>query len=116
MIEMKSTSRELTKVERYRLTLSPEIKTVQDLEDGSIINVAAYCEFNDVNEETGEVANLLGILDKDGTSYVTQSATFRRSFSDIADIFSDEDESEFSIKKISGVTKANRPYVNCVLA
>lgn len=115
MIEMKSTSRELTKVERYRLTLSPEIKTVQDLEDGSVINVAAYCEFNDVNEETGEVANLLGILDKDGTSYVTQSATFRRSFSDIADIFIDEGESEFSIRKISGVTKANRPYVNCVL-
>lgn len=113
---MKNTSRELTKVERYRLTLSPEIKTVQDLEDGSIIHVVAYCEFNDVNEETGEVANLLGILDKDGSSYVTQSATFKRSFSDIADIFADDGETEFSIKKISGTTKANRPYVNCVLA
>lgn len=116
MIEMKSTSRELTKVERYRLTLSPEIKTVQDLADGAVINVTAFCEFNDVNEETGEVAQLLGILDKDGTSYVTQSATFKRSFSDIADIFADEGESEFSIRKISGTTKANRPYVNCVLA
>lgn len=116
MIEMKSTSRELSKVERYRLTLSPEIKTVQDLPDDEVINVVAYCTFNDVNEETGEVAQLLGILDKDGKSYVTQSATFKRSFSDIADIFADEGESEFSIRKISGVTKANRPYVNCVLA
>lgn len=115
MIEMKSTSRELTKVERYQLTLSPEIKTVQDLEDGSVIDVTAFCEFNDVNDQTGEIANLLGILDKNGNSYVTQSATFRRSFMDIADIFADEAEYSFKIKKISGTTKAGRPYVNCVL-
>lgn len=115
MIEMKSSSRELTKVERYRLTLSPEIKTVQDLEDGAIIDVTAFCEFNDVNESTGEVANLLGILDKNGNSYVTQSVTFRRSFNDIADIFSEDADYDFKIKKISGVTKAGRPYVNCVL-
>lgn len=116
MIEMKSASRELTKVERYRLTLSPEIKTVQDLPDNTTINVVAFCEFNDVNEGTGEVSQLLGILDKDGSSYVTQSATFKRSFSDIADIFADGDNTEFAIRKISGQTKAGRPYVNCVLA
>ena len=116
MIEMKTTSRELTKVERYRLTLSPEIKTVQDLDDNTVINVIAYCTFNDVNESTGEVANLLGILDKDGSSYVTQSATFKNSFMDIAAIFADDGELEFAIRKISGTTKANRPYVNCVLA
>lgn len=114
MIEIKRTSRELTKVERYRLTLSPEIKTVQDIPDDTQITVSAFCEFNDINEETGEVSNLLGILDKDGTSYVTQSSTFRRSFKDIADIF--DDGEEFVIRKISGTTKANRPYVNCVLA
>lgn len=116
MIEMKSVSRELTKVERYRLTLSPEIKTVQDLPDDTVINVAAFAEFDDINEESGEVAHLLGILDNEGKSYVTQSVTFKRSFSDIADIFADDGESEFSIRKISGTTKANRPYVNCVLA
>ena len=67
-----------------------------------------------INEETGEVSSLLGILDPDGNSYVTQSATFKRSFADIADIF--DDGEKFSIKKISGQTKAGRPYVNCVLA
>ena len=113
-VEIKKTSRELTKVERYRLTLSPEIKTIQNLADDSIIKVAAFCEFVDVDEETGEVSNLLGILDPDGNSYVTQSKTFMRSFSDIADIF--DDGEEFSIKKISGLNKAGRPYVNCVLA
>lgn len=116
-VSMVSTSRELTKVERYRLTLSPEIKTVQDLADNTTINVSVFAEFDDVNEETGEVAHLLGILDKDGTSYVTQSATFKRSFKDIADIFADGDgDCDFSIRKISGKTNAGRPYVNCVLA
>lgn len=113
-VEIKRTSRELTKVERYRMTLSPEIKTVQNIPDDTVINVSAFCIFDDINEETGEVSNLLGILDGDGNSFVTQSATFRRSFADIADIF--DDGEEFSIRKISGETKAGRPYVNCVLA
>ena len=115
-VKINSTSRELTKIERYRLTLSPEIKTVQDLADGTVINVKAFCDFDDIDEDTGEVAHLLGILDNDDNSYVTQSATFKRSFSDIADIFADDGESSFAIKKISGTTNAGRPYVNCVLA
>lgn len=113
-VEIKRTSRELSKVERYRMTLSPEIKTVQNIPDDTVIKVSAFCVFDDINEETGEVSNLLGILDESGDSFVTQSATFRRSFADIADIF--EDGEEFSIRKISGETKAGRPYVNCVLA
>jgi len=113
-VEIKKTSRELTKVERYRMTLSPEIKTVQNIPDDTVINVSAFCVFDDINEETGEVSNLLGILDENGNSFVTQSATFRRSFADIADIF--DDGEEFAIRKISGETKAGRPYVNCVLA
>ena len=113
-VEIKRTSRELTKVERYRMTLSREIKTIQNIADDTVINVSAFCIFDDINEETGEVSNLLGILDENGNSFVTQSATFRRSFADIADIF--DDGEEFAIRKISGETKAGRPYVNCVLA
>lgn len=114
-ITMHNSSRELTKVERYRLTLSPEIKTIQNIPDDTVIKVAAFATFDDVNEETGEIAHLLGILDESGASYVTQSATFKRSFNDIADIFADDNE-PFSIRKISGTTNAGRPYVNCVLA
>lgn len=114
-IVINSQSKELTKVERYRLTLSPEIKTIQNLADDTKISVKAYATFDDIDEATGEVAHLLGILDEDGNSFVTQSATFKRSFMDIADIFADDDE-PFSIRKISGTTNAGRPYVNCVLA
>lgn len=115
MIKMLSASRELTKVERYRLTLSPEICSLQNVADDEPIKVSAYCEFEDVNEETGEVAELLGILSDDGHSYVTQSKTFKESFKNIADIFAD-DEEMFSIRKISGKTKGGRDYINCVLA
>ncbi len=114
-ITMHNSSRELTKVERYMLTLSPEIKTIQDITDNTVIKVSAFAEFDDVDEDTGEISHLLGILDESGDSYVTKSATFKRSFNDIADIFADDNES-FSIRKISGTTKAGRPYVNCVLA
>lgn len=113
-VEIRKTSRELSKVERYRLTLSPEIKTIQNLADDTVINVAAFCRFADIDEETGEVSELLGILDPEGNSFVTQSKTFMKSFEDIADIF--DDGSEFAIRKISGTNKAGRAYVNCVLA
>lgn len=115
MIEIKMASRELSKVERYRMTLSPEIKTIQNIPDDTIIEVSAFCVFDDINDESGAVAHLLGILDESGASYVTQSATFKRSFNDIADIFAGDNE-PFSIRKISGTTSAGRPYVNCVLA
>lgn len=116
MITIKSTSRELTKVERYKMTLGREINIIKDLPDNTMITVDAFCEYQDV-KETGEIVDLLSILDKDGSVYSCQSATFRRSFADIAEIFEDEDTgySEFSIKKISGVTKAGRPYIDCAL-
>ena len=84
--------------------------------DFSTADWVTFCDFDDIDEDTGEVAHLLGILDEDDNSFVTQSATFKRSFSDIADIFMDDGETTFAIKKISGTTNAGRPYVNCVLA
>lgn len=114
-VKMLSASKELTKVEKYRLMLSPEILTLQKVADNEAIEVAAFCEFEDVNEETGEVSELLGILATDGHSYVTQSKTFKESFKNIADIFVEDGET-FSIRKISGKTNAGRDYINCVLA
>lgn len=114
-VKIISASRELTKVERYRLTLSPEILTLQKVADDEPIEVSAFCEFEDVNEETGEISELLGILSNDGHSYVTQSKTFKESFRNIADIFAEDGET-FTIRKISGKTKGGRDYINCVLA
>lgn len=115
MIKVLCTSRELTKVEQYKMTLGREIMVLKDVPDGTMIDVDAYCEYIDVKDDGSEV-RLLSILDKDGQVYSCQSATFRRSFSDICDIMSDGDVYDnFSIKKLSGVTKAGRPFIDCAL-
>ena len=42
-----------------------------------------------------------------------QSQTFKDSFYEIANLFG---EDQFGITKISGVSKSDRPYVDCKLA
>ena len=115
MIKVLNTSRELTKVEQYKMTLGREITVLKDVPDGTMIDVDAFCNYIDVKDDGSEV-RLLSILDKDGQVYSCQSATFRRSFSDICDIMSDNGiYDNFSIKKLSGVTKAGRPFIDCAL-
>lgn len=113
MIEIKETSRELTKVEKYLLTQSPEMQSMKDIKDGEVINVTAWAIFDDVKEESGEVITILSIMDENKNSYNTNSATFLRSFKDIVNLF-DEDDT-IPVKKISGTSKGGRTYVNCVL-
>lgn len=107
-----NSSREFNKVENYKLTMSPEIKVLKDVEDGTIIGVNGWLIFEEAKATTGEITEILSILSDDGTVYSCQSATFKGSFLDISDIMGDD---KYSIKKISGVTKAGRPYIDCVL-
>ena len=113
MIEIKETSRELTKVEKYLLTQSPELKSMKDVEDGRVCNVTAWVIFDDIKEESGEVTTILSFMDDDKNSYNTNSATFIRSFKDIVNLFEADDI--IPVKKISGKSKNGRTYVNCVL-
>lgn len=109
-------SREFTPTEKYLMTKSPSIISVKDLEDGYILNVTGYLEYEDENSK-GETSYMMSIIGLDGFGenvvISTQSATFKRNFAEIAEIFENE---PFIIKKISGTTKAGRPYVNCDLA
>lgn len=111
MITITSASRELTEVEKYLMTASPEIEVIKDIDDNEIIPVDAYCIFKD-EKENGETVELLSILTPDKKAYSCQSATFKRSFNDVANIMNGK---PFSIKKISGTTKSGRPFINCVL-
>lgn len=111
MINIKEKSREFTPVEQYCMIASPEIVSMKDVEDGCVINVNGYIIFEDVKED-GTAAEMLSIIDTDMKAYVAQSDTFRRSFMDIRSIMGDK----FPLKKISGVSKGGRPYVNCVLS
>lgn len=104
-------------MEKYLLTASQGMKVIKELEDGDTVKVAMYAVFVDEKDD-GDDVTVLTIADEDGTVFCTNSETFRRSFLEIADVMSDEgdtDKGGFVIEKISGQTKAGRPYVNCKL-
>ena len=117
MLTIKSSSKELSKVERYLMTQGQGMEMLQNVEDGSKIPVSAFCIYEDYKETDETTVTLLSILTPDNKVFVTQSATFIRSFGDIADVFANEDGTydAFTVVKISGKTKAGRPFVNCVL-
>ena len=112
MIEVIERSRELTKVEEYLMTQDANITVIKDVTDGTVISVKAWCKFVDHKIKDGhpEDVELLSILDDNNEAYSCQSATFKRSFADIANLMG---EDKYSIVKRSGTTKAGRPFVDC---
>lgn len=106
------TSKELNPTETYLLTKSPSVVPVKSVEDNTVIAVKCWLLYTDIDSKGDEV-ELLSIMGEDNTVVACQSATFKRSFADLVDIFG---TSGFSIKKISGTTKSDRGYVNCDLA
>lgn len=111
MINIKEMSREFTNVEKYLMTLDKGINTLKDVEDNTSIPVAGYITFVDEREDKDPV-EILSIITPDNVVYSCQSVTFKRSFHDIADMLADK---SFAIQKISGTTKAGRPYIDCKL-
>lgn len=102
---------ELTPVEKYLMTVAPT-DTVKNIPDGTVLKVAAFMLYDDIKDD-GKVAELMSILTTDNKAYVTQSVTFKRSLEDIYTVMG---AFPFPVKKISGVTKAGRNFVNAVLA
>lgn len=111
MINIKEMSREFSEIEQYLLTISPKIKSIKDLEDGTKIEIDGFCEFSDVKED-GTFTDVMSIITTTKDVYAFQSATFKRSLRDIYNIMHGE---RFTIVKTSGKTKSGRDYVNCEL-
>lgn len=112
MINVTHTSREFSEVETYLMTIAPSIKSMKDVADGTSIAVAGIMSFEDVDEQTGEVDNITSIITPENVVYAFQSATFKRSLTDIANIMHGK---PFSVIKTSGVTKGGRDFINCEL-
>ena len=112
MVEIKTTSREFAEVEQYLMTIAPSIQSVKDIEDGTHITVDGVLEFTDIKENTGEAVDVMSIITPDKQVYSCQSATFKRSIRDISNIMKGK---QFTVIKISGVTKSGRDFINCVL-
>ena len=111
MITINATSKEFTEVEQYLMTISPAMKSIKDVKDGTSIKVAGYLEFTD-EKDNGETSEILSVITPDKEVYSCQSATFKRSLKDISKIMGDK---PFSVIKTSGKTKAGRDFVNCEL-
>lgn len=104
-------SKELDKVEQYLLTLNRNMISVKDIEDDTKIDYVAFCLYEDVNSRDEDV-EILTILTPDKEVYCTQSATFKKSFMDMWEMMNG---APFTLIKVSGTTKAGRPYVDCIL-
>lgn len=111
MITINSTSKEFDEVQQYLMTVSPAIKSMKDVADGTKITVAGTLEFTDT-KDNGESVDILSIITPDDEVFSCQSATFKRSLNDITNIMHGK---EFTIIKTSGTTKAGRPYIDCQL-
>lgn len=111
MVEIKVESREFNKIEKYLMTQSPAIKSLKTIPDETSIRVAGYMVFDDV-KDTGEVSEILSIITPDNEVFSGQSATFKRSLTDIACLMGND---PFSVIKTSGKTKAGRDFINCYL-
>lgn len=112
MINIKEMSRDFSEVEQYLMTIAPSIVSVKDLPDETHIVVDGILTFEDVKESTGEMVNVMSIITPDKEVFSCQSATFKRSISDIKNIMGDK---PFTVIKVSGKTKAGRDFINCVL-
>lgn len=112
MINIKETSREFNEVEQYLMTIAPSIISLKDVEDGEHITVDGVLLFEDIKDDNGECTEVMSIITPDKKVYCCQSATFKRSITDISTIMKGK---PFTVIKTSGKTKANRDYINCVL-
>lgn len=111
MINITEMSRDFNEIEKYLLTISPKIKSIKDLEDGSVITVDGYCVFSDVKDD-GTFTEVMSIITPEKEVYAFQSVTFKRSLIDIFNIMGGK---PFNVIKTSGKSKAGRDYVNCEL-
>ena len=93
----------------YKMMKSPDVKKMSDAE-GSILEVAAWVAYNDVDSRTGEIREILTIQTTDGEMFGTVSAVFQREFKDIIKFFGDD---VGAIKVISGKSKAGRNFITC---
>ena len=109
------TSRDFTNVEKYLMTQDPGIMSVKAVPDFTRMEVSGYLLYEDhnVKGEKSELLSVIGSVDGATKVWCCQSATFKRSFSQMFELFEGE---PFTIIKTSGISKGGKNYVDCRLA
>ena len=113
MVKITNKSQEFSNLEVYNMTKGHKLNTLKNLENGAILEVAGFMEWEDTNEETGEATELMSLLTTDGAAYVTQSDTFKCDFLDIIEIF--DHKFPITIEHGVGKSKAGREYHYCAV-
>lgn len=111
MIEIKKESREFSDVERYLMTIAPNIEQMKNVADGEKITVAGFIVFDDIKED-GTSTEVMSIITPDKHVFAFQSDTFKRSIYDLFNLFKGR---AVTIIKMSGKTKAGRDFIKCCL-
>ena len=94
----------------FKMTKGKDNINVKSMEDGEIFSPVDFVVYRETNSKGDEV-EILSILAADDRVICAQSDTFKTSFMEVWDTF----ERECEIKKISGVSKSGREYVDCTL-
>ena len=98
----------------YKLTKSSGLM-VQEAPDGLSVPVQEWCLYDDPKEQKDgsfKENKVLSFVDPAGVKYSTISATFIKSFMDIAMIMAGD---PFAVLLIHGTTKGGKAFVTCEL-
>lgn len=109
------TSGNLDTAQRYRLMRSNTSKNMQEAA-GEKLEVAAWCLYEDLSADTGEMREILAVMDEAAQVYATVSKTFIREFLDMWEFFENDGAHVNAIEVVPGKTKAGRDFITCEYA
>lgn len=114
-MKITNSSKNLTTVDIYRLTKSPNTQKMSDCV-GQRIEVKAWALYEDADKKSGEMKTILTISTPEGETFGTNSGTFITEFLDMWNMFDDAGETVNAIEVLSGTSKAGRNFITCVYA
>ena len=103
----------LTAKEKYALSYNQGIEKMSD-HVGETIDVDKFIMYQD-EQENGTVT-VLSILTEDGTILATNSQTFIRDFTRIAEMFTEDGEEIPRLLIYGGTSKNDRQFIACSVA
>ena len=102
-------NKELSKMELYKLTRSPEARPLKEVVD-QIIELENYIIY-ETEDKDGKMVKLVSFEDKSGSVFTTNSSVVYKELNTLIDDFGEIN----IIKVIKGTTKAGREFLNIVL-
>lgn len=103
----------LSPVDIYKLTMNPKTEKMQN-HKGERLELSAWALYEDVNQKTGELHEILSIKTPDGATYATNSPTFKRDFFNMIELFESMGASVPAIVIDCGTSKADREFITCI--